>query len=377
MMTDASQIKDRARTFACDVILPNVKAWERERRFPREVFPAAVEAGLTAIETPVSHGGLGHPFSVKAEIAEILGAADYGLAMSILNTQNIGAKLARDAEPEVAARYIPSILSGERLGCTALTEPGAGSDFAAINTLATPDGDGWVLNGEKAWIINAAAADVVVMYAQTEAGSGGKGIAAFLIDGQRDGFERVPAFDVAGEHTIGAGGFRLNSYRAHAGELLQPAGEAFKSALHSINGARIYVAAICCGMVAACLETVAQYGRTRTTFGQPLVNHQGWRWSLAEAETDLAAARLMVRNASAQIDAGENAMQSAAQSKIFATRMATRHVPALAQLMGAEGLRDGYCFGRHQIGARMASFTDGSTEMLLDRLSVTYAKPSG
>lgn len=376
-MTDASQIKYRAQTFADEVILPNVTAWERERRFPRDVFLAAAEAGLTAIETPVPHGGLGHSFSVKAEIAEILGAADYGLAMAILNTQNIGAKLARDAEPKVAARYIPSILSGERLGCTALTEPGAGSDFAAITTLATQHGGGWVLNGEKAWIINAAAADIVVMYAQTEAGSGGKGIAAFLIDGQRDGFERLPAFDVAGEYTIGVGGFRLTGYRVNASELLQPAGEAFKSALQSINGARIYVAAICCGMVAACLETAAQYGRSRKTFGQVLTNRQGWRWSLAEAEVDLAAARLMVRNASAQIDACENAMQSAAQTKIFATRMATRHIPALAQLMGAEGLREDYCFGRHQVGARMASFTDGSTEMLLDRLSIAYANPSG
>ena len=376
MMNDAVEIKEHARKFAEQVILPDVTGWERARRFPREAFAAAAQAGLTALETPKSHGGLGHSFSLKAEVADILGAADYGMAMAILNTQNIGAKLARDSDPEIAARYIPPIISGERLGCTALTEPLAGSDFAAISTLATPDGDGWVLNGEKAWIINAADADIIVLYAQTEAGSGGKGIAAFLIDGQREGFERVPAFDVAGEYTIGVGGFRLNGYRANANELLQPAGKAFKAALHSINGARIYVAAICCGMVAACLETVANYGTSRTTFGQTLVSHQGWRWSLAEAEVDLAAARLMVRTASAKIDAGESAMQAAAQTKIFATRMATRHIPALAQLMGAEGLRDNYCFGRHQIGARMASFTDGSTEMLLDRLSLGYAKPT-
>ena len=209
---------------------------------------------------------------------------------------------------------------------------------------------------------------------QTEPGSGGKGIAAFLIDGQRDGFERVPAFEVAGEHTIGAGGFRLVNYRAAANEMLQLPGEAFKAALHGINGARIYVAAMCCGMVASCLETSAQYGRSRQTFGSPLVGHQGWRWTLAEAETDLAAARLMVADAAARIDRGENAMQAAAQTKIFATRMATRHIPALAQLMGAEGLRDHYPFGRHQVGARMACFTDGSTEMLLDRLSTAYKK---
>lgn len=367
-----ADLKKAAETFAREVIAPSIMQWERDRTFPRDVFKAAAKVGLTAIETPVAHGGLGLPFSAKVEIAEVLGSVDYGLAMSILNTQNIGAKLARDAEPEVAARYIPAILSGARLGCTALTEPTAGSDFAAISTHARRDGDGWILNGEKAWIINAAAADIVVLYAQTEAGSGGRGIAAFLIDGQREGFERLPAYDVAGEYTIGAGGFRLTDYRAAANELLQPAGQAFKAALLSINGARIYVAAICCGMVNACLETAANHGRSRQTFGQSLVAHQGWRWRLAEAEVDLAAARALVQDAAVQIAAGQNAMQTAAQAKIFATRMATRHIPALAQLMGAEGLRDAYPFGRHQVGARMASFTDGSTEMLLDRLSVAY-----
>lgn len=372
---DSETLTHQARTFASDVILPNVTEWERQRRFPVDVFAKASEAGLTAIETPIDHGGLGMPFSVKTQIAELLGAADYGLAMAILNTQNVAAKLARDASREVADRYIPDILSGTRLGCTALTEPGAGSDFAAISTTATRDGDGWVLNGEKAWIINAAVADVIVLYAQTAPGSGGKGIAAFLIDGQRAGFERLPAFDVAGEFTIGAGGFRLNNYRVEADELLQPPGQAFKAALHSINGARIYVAAICCGMVHACLQTAAEFGRNRHTFGRALVENQGWRWSLAEAEVDLAGARLMVHDAANLIDSNTNAMQAAARTKIFATRMATRHIPALAQLMGAEGLRDHYPFGRHQIGARMASFTDGSTEMLLDRLSSAYAKP--
>ncbi|MEM9061440.1 MAG: acyl-CoA dehydrogenase family protein [Pseudomonadota bacterium] len=373
-MTDATVMISRARDFARDTLAPNVEAWERARQFPLEAFAAAAEAGLTAIETPSAFGGLGLPFSVKAEIAEILGGVDFGLAMAILNTQNVAAKITRDAPRGVAERYVPDILAGRRLGCTALTEPSAGSDFAAITTRAERDSDGWVLHGEKAWIINAAAADVIVLYAQTEPGSGGKGIAAFLIDGQREGFRRLPAFDVAGEFTIGSGGFRLDGYRASADELLQPPGQAFKSALGSINGARIYVAAMCCGMVASCLKTAAVYGRARQTFGKRLVDHQGWRWALAEAETDLAAARIMVREAASLIDNSVPAMTEAARTKIFATRMATRHIPALAQLMGAEGLRSHYPFGRHQIGARMASFTDGSTEMLLERLAAAYLK---
>jgi alkylation response protein AidB-like acyl-CoA dehydrogenase len=217
---------------------------------------------------------------------------------------------------------------------------------------------------------------VVVLYAQTEAGAGGAGIAAFLVDGRREGFHRADRFELTSQHTIGAGGFELRNYQVRKDELLQPAGKAFKVALRDINGARIYVGAMCCGMVDSALKIAAEYGARRTTFGRRLGEHQGWRWSLGEADIDLTAARQMVQHAAAMIDADEDAQFAAAKAKIFATRMAERHLPALAQLMGAEGLRDKYPFGRHLIGARIAGFVDGSTEMLLERLTVRYTKPS-
>lgn len=367
-----STLLQNVRRFADDVVAPGAALWERERRMGSEALIQAAGLGLTGLQVPVADGGLGHAFSVKARVGEILAGADFGFAMSVLNTQNVAHRLTRDADPALAARYLPDLLSAQRVACSALTEPQAGSDFAAISTQAVPDGDGWVLTGEKAWIINAAVAGLVVVYAQTEPGSGGAGIASFLVDGQRAGFERRPAFGMTAQHTIGAGGFRLDGYRAEAAEMIRPPGEAFRSALTDINGARVYVAAMCCGMVATALRIAADYGRRRTAFGQPLTGHQGWRWRLAEAECDLEAARLMVRDAAALIDADRDARYAAARTKIFATRMAERHLPALAQSMGAEGLRDSYPFGRHMIGARVASFTDGSTEMLLERLSGRY-----
>ena len=360
--------------FADDVVAPGAAVWERERRMGSEALAEAAELGLTGLQVPADRGGLGHPYSVKARVAEILAGADFGFAMSVLNTQNVAHRLTRDGDPALAERCLADLLAARRVGCSALTEPQAGSDFAAITTAAVPDGDGWILTGEKAWIINAAIADLVVVYAQTEPGSGGAGIASFLVDARRDGFERCPAIGMTAQHTIGAGGFRLEGYRAEAAEMIRPAGEAFKSALTDINGARVYVAAMCCGMVGRALQIAADYGRRRTTFGQPLVGHQGWRWRLAEAECELEAARLMVTEAAAMIDAGQDARYAAARTKIFTTRMAERHLPALAQAMGAEGLRDEYPFGRHMIGARVASFTDGSTEMLLERLAGRYRK---
>jgi alkylation response protein AidB-like acyl-CoA dehydrogenase len=363
---------DKTHEFARLVVAPNAVKWERERRIGLEAIRSAAEIGLTGLDIPVAQGGLDVSFSCKARIAEVLAAADFGFAMSLINTQNVAAKLAANASETIASAYLPGLLTGHRIGCTALTEPGAGSDFSAITTLATAVDGGWCLGGTKTWIVNAAQADVIIVYAKTEQDGDASSIGAFLIDTTRPGFYRQPGFDLAGQHSIGTGGFRLEGYQALPEEMLVPPGLAFKSILGEINGARTYVAAMCCGMVDAALNIAADYGRERKTFGKPLVQHQGWRWSLADAAVDLAAARLMVAEASALIDAGADAQMASARAKIFATRLAERHLPALMQAMGAEGLREEYPFGRHMMGARVAGFADGSTEMLLERVAMKF-----
>ena len=377
-MDAVEDLLQRTAEFARDVVRPGAPRWETERRIAREAISAAGVLGLTGLEVPVDFGGLGLGYRVKARVAEILGAADFGFTMSLLNTQNVAAKLAREAPAELARCHVPELLSGRRLGCTALTEPGAGSDFGAIVTTATHTTQGWRLDGVKAWITNAAEAELIVLYAQTEPGSGARGIGCFLVDASQPGFVREPACALTGQHAIGAGGFRLEGYVARDEHMLQPPGQAFKSAMRSINGARVYIAAMCNGMVGEALDVASDYGRRRHSFGQPLAAHQGWRWRLAEAATELEASRLMVAQASAQIESGADAQLKAAQAKLFATRMAERQLPALAQAMGAEGLREQHPFGRHLAGARVACFVDGSSEMLLERIAALQRQwPTG
>jgi alkylation response protein AidB-like acyl-CoA dehydrogenase len=359
----------RVQAFARDVVAPGAIVWERERRIGREAIEAAAALGLCRLEVPHDRGGLGLPFSMKARVTEVLASADFGFAMSLVNTQNIATKLAREASPAVAARYLPGLMTGRLIGCTSLTEPGAGSDFSAITTRALRVPGGWRLDGAKAWITNAADADVVVLYAQTEPGSGGRGIAGFAVDARRPGFVHQPAYALSGQHTIGTGGFVLDGYIAADDEMMQAPGRAFKAALGSINGARTYIAAMCCGMVGEALRIATIHGEQRHAFGRPLADHQGWRWRLAEADAELAACRLMVDDAARRVDAGEDAQRAAAQAKLLSARMAERHLPALAQAMGAEGLRECHPFGRHLIGARVAAFVDGSNEMLLERIA--------
>jgi alkylation response protein AidB-like acyl-CoA dehydrogenase len=365
---------ERAATLTRDIVTPNAARWERERTIDHEGLAAAIDIGLTRLQVTAAFGGFDMSFACKARLADVLGAGDFGFTMSVLNTQNAAAKLSRDAPAAVAARYVPDLIAGKRVGCTALSEPGAGSDFAAITTRATRCDGGWRIDGAKAWISNAERADVVILYAQTEPGSGGRGIACFVIDGRREGFVREPAFALGGQNTIGTGGFRLEGYLASDEEMLHPPGQAFKAALGSINGARTYIAAMCCGMVGEALRVCADFGERRSTFGKPLADHQGWRWRLAEAASELAASRLMVEHAAALIDRREDAQLAAAQAKLIATRMADRQLPVLAQAMGAEGLREHHPFARHLMGARVAGFVDGSTEMLLERICAVMRK---
>lgn len=374
LTADEQRIVGAARDFVALHVAPHVQAWDRGHADCRAVLPAAAAAGLLGLEVPVAHGGLGMSFACKRQVAEILAGADFGLAMSLINTHNVANHLARMAAADVARLLVPALLSGHRTGCTALTEPGAGSDFSAITTLARKVGDEWQLDGRKAWIVNGTHADVVVVYAQTEPGSGARGIAAFVVDGSRSGFVREARADSTAARGIDAGGFVLQGYRARAEELLHPPDEAFKAALVSINGARIYVAAMCCGMVHESLRVASAYGALRHTFGKPLHEHQGWRWSLADAAIDLAAARLMVDAAAALIDDGSDAQTAAAQAKVFATRMAGRHIAALMHAMGAEGLREQHPLLRHLVAAQVATLVDGSTEMLLDRVATGLRK---
>ena len=354
--------------------VPNGK-WNETQESSIYFFNLAAQKGLTGIEVPIEHGGAAASFACKARIAEILAAADFGYAMSLINTHNVANNLARRLDKNVSDGLsdprVSQILRAEKIACTALTEPHAGSDFSAITTLAKPHPQGWVIDGEKSWIINANIADLILTYIQTQENSGATGIAAFLIDAKRPGFKRHPQFGSEAASSLGTSSFKLAGYIARPEDLIHPAGLAFKRALHSINGARIYVAAMCCGMVGECLRIATEYGATRQTFGAALQAHQGWRWRIADAAIDLEAARQMVQSAARALDVGVSVVDLASKAKVFATRMAEKHTASMLHAMGANGLRDEYPFVRHMTGAQIASFTDGSTEMLLERICKT------
>lgn len=364
-----NDVVERAARFAAEHVGPHAARWAREGRMQVEALKAAAAVGLLSFQTSKEWGGSEIGFHDKLRLLEVLSRQSYDFAFSLTNTAGCAARIAEIMPRAVAERYVPAMLAGERFGGSALSEPGAGSDFAGIKTRAVKDGDRWILNGEKGWITNAAFGDVFLTYAQTDPAQGWRGIGCFLVDGRREGFSRMAPEALAGGGAIGAGGFKLANYCVAADEIVSPPGAAFRGAMASVNQARTYVAAMCVAMVDQCLETAVAYGKQRQAFGAPLSAKQGWRWMAGDIATDAEAARLLVAKAADLIAREQDAALASAHAKKFATRMAVVRISDACQLMGAAGLREEHPFLRHLASARVASYTDGSTEMQNERIA--------
>lgn len=373
----ADSFIEKADQFAQRHLAPNAAQWGKGIFDRQALFEPAGAAGLLSLQVPPEFGGLGLSFGDKVKALQKLAQVDFSAAMGLVNSHNVAAQLVQASPHALSPLYVSHLMRGSFVACTALTEPGAGSDLGQIQTTAIRNGDGWLLNGTKTWIINAAHADGVVVYAQTQEGSGVKGIAAFFIRADSPGFERIAVATSSALSSMGVGGFRMTNLYCEASHLLYEPGEAFSDIMRAINRARIYVAAMCCAMVSQALTDVRVYGRERSAFGQSLNQHQGWRWQIAQAATALQAGELLVREACDLIDKGCEVQTAAAQAKLYATSMAQTHLGSLLHAMGAEGFLDRYAFLRHLTAAHTASLADGSTAMLLERLANDFRLKSG
>ena len=374
---DEVQLVETARTFAAEKIAPFAVDWELNRAMPVDAFREAAAVGLTGVLAPKSVGGKEVRFLAAAKVLEELAGACFAFTFGLWVHNNMLNAIARNGTPDQIERYIPPMLAGERIGAFCLTEPGAGSDAAAIVTHAEKATDGWQLNGEKAWVTNGASADVFGMYAQTDPDQGWRGIASFLVAGTTAGLERTPAYTMLGSHALGVTGIMLKDCPVPEADMLFGPGDGFKAAMRGINLARTFVGAGCCGMLNASLKAALQYGAERHAFGKPILSFQGLQWELADVATDLEAARLLTYQAATALDRGENAIAEAAHAKKFASRVALTGISQCMQVMGAAGLRTESPLGRHLAMAKMAQYMDGATEIQNIVISRTLLKEYG
>lgn len=352
-----------AERFGRETVEPGAAAWNAAGHVPRTFFTDAAAPGLCRLLVPGAHGGLGLSVTAMARVNEALASHCLASTFALVVHNNLAGAIARHASDTQAERYLPGMLRGERIGAFLLTEPQTGSDATAITTTARKVGDGWILNGEKAWISNAATADVLSVYAQTDPGTGARGIASFLVDSDHPGVRRTGTYDLMGNHALGTGGFGLTDVHVPDDALMIPAGEGFRAAMQGIDFARVNVAAMCTGILSRALNEAVNYVSQRQAFGQTIGDFQGVQWMLAECATDLEASRLLAYAATELLDRGERATVACAHAKKFATRAAFLRIAECMQTMGAAGLSRSYPLARHLEAAKMAQYLDGATEI--------------
>ena len=377
LTTDEANLVEIARTFAAEHITPYAADWELNRTVPVKTFREAAAVGLTGVLVPKELGGHGASHIAAAKVLEELAGACFAFTFGLWVHNNLLNAIARNGTPEQIARYVPSMLTGERIGAFCLTEPGAGSDAAAITTRAKESAHGWRLSGEKAWVTNGTHADVFGVYAQTNPAQGWRGIASFLVSGDAPGLVREAPYTLLGGHAMGVTGLRLTDCPVPEADLLFGPGDGFKAAMRGITMARTFVGASCCGILTSSLKTALTYGAKRQAFGKPLLAFQGLQWELADVATDLEAARLLTYQAAAALDQGEAAIAEAAYAKKFASRVALTGVSQCMQVMGAMGLRTDTPLGRHFASAKMTHYLDGATEIQNMVISRTLLKDYG
>ena len=282
-------------------------------------------------------------------------------AETALALQGLGAyPILQSGRPETAARWIPAVRSGEAVAAFALTEPGHGSDAAALDLRAEPDESGWRLSGEKAFISNAPDADVYTLFARTTEGAGAKGVTAFVVPGDSGGLSGE-SVELVAPHAVG--NLRLEGVLVDATQVLGEVDGGFRVAMRTLDLFRPSVGAFAVGMARAALDLAVAHAGERTSMGKPLREHQAVSQQLGEMATRTEAARLLVYAAAAAHDRGERVTRASAMAKLFATETAQEVVDAAIQIHGARGLVAGSPLERLYREVRAPRIYEGTSEI--------------
>src|SRR5262249_19252795 len=283
------EIQELTREFAAHEIEPNAAAWDREHRFPREVFAKLAELGLMGTCVPEEYGGAGADFVSYALVLEELSRADAGVGGRVaVHTSAVTLPLLAFGTDEQKARFLPPLARGEHLGAFALTEPEAGSDAGALRTRAEPEGDGWRITGAKQWITNARYAGTFLLFARTDAETpGARGVSAFVVDA--DDVRVTRDEEKLGLNSSVTNDIVVEGAVVGRDRLLHEEGKGFNVAMRTLDGGRIGIAAQAVGIAQAAYEVARDYAKERHAFGRAIAEHQAIQFKLADMATEIDA----------------------------------------------------------------------------------------
>ena len=359
---DQKALRATARRFAEAEILPRAAAIDRDDRFDRGLYKGMAELGLFGICLREDAGGAGlgavAACIAMEELARCSGAVANAFAIPV------EAVLFFDQHGTDAHKaLIPQILGGNIIPATAVSEPDHGSDVAGIKTTATRDGDGWRLNGTKAWVTLGNVADRIMVFARTGTEAGHRAISCVLVDAALPGVTRGRNEELLGMHGLEDCQIAFSDVRLPAGSLMGPENRAFKMAMSNFNFSRLMMASMALGMAQAAFEDATAYARSRKQFGQAIIGFQAVQFMLADMATDIAAARLLIHHAARLHETGEPIAKEAAQAKLFTTDMAMKHVSNALQIHGGNGYSREYRIERLFRDVRLAQIYEGTNQI--------------
>ncbi len=351
-----------AREIAEREIAPNIAAWDRAHYFPRELYTKLNAAGLMGLPVAERFEGAGADYVSCALALEEIARVDAGTAVTLSVHFMICAAIARLGSDEHKQRYLPQLAAGDKIAGFALTEPGAGSDAAAIRSTARRDGAHFVLNGRKQWCTNGSFASVTMAMFRT-GGPGAKGVSAFLIDNDTPGLVIEKITEKLGIHTSNTVDLAFDDARVSADALLGEEGTGFTSALGALTTGRVGIAAQATGILSACLDASVKFAKEREAFGKPIGAFEGVSFKIAQMATDLDAARLLVHRAAALYDAGEPFAAEASKAKLFASTAARKHAAEAVQIHGGYGYTTEFPVERYYRDAKITEIYEGTSEI--------------
>jgi alkylation response protein AidB-like acyl-CoA dehydrogenase len=366
---EESAFRDAVAAFAEQEVRPRVQEMERAARIDPALIPALFELGLMGIEVPDSYGGAGGSLMMVTIAVEEISRVDASAAIMV-DVQNtlVNYPIARYGTDAQREKFLPRLTS-RTIGAYALSEAGSGSDAFGLATRAEKQGDDWSITGRKLWITNGAEAGVFVLFANANPSAGYKGITAFLVERDTPGFTVGKKEDKLGIRASSTTELLFDGCLVPAANVLGEVGQGYKIAIETLNEGRIGIGAQMIGIARGALEATINYVKERKQFGTRLADFQGIQFQLAQAATELEAARLLVYNAARLKDSGQPFTREAAAAKLFASQVCERVTSLCVELHGGYGYTKDYPVEKFYRDAKIGTIYEGTSNMQLQTIA--------
>ncbi len=357
-------IAQMVRDFAEKEIRPNMMKWDEGEIFPVETMKKMGELGLLGMYIPEVYGGSGMGYFEYATALMELGRVCGGVGLSVAahNSLCTGHIYYHGSEDQ-KMKYLPKLASGEWIGAWGLTEPNTGSDAMRMKTTAVKDGDHWVINGAKNWITHGLSGDVAVVLVRTGELLDSNGITAFIIEKGIPGFSAVKIKDKFGVRASETAELIFDNVRVHESQVIGQVGMGFKQAMQILDGGRISIAALSCGVARGAYESAVKYAKEREQFGQPIANFQAIGFKLADMATQVEAAELLTFQAAYLKNNKMPLTKQGAFAKYYASEVAVHCGNEAMQIMGGYGYTREYPAEKFLRDARLMTVGEGTSEI--------------